>query len=135
MTRIWTGSPPHLNGARFSMPSSEIDDTNATGLGTMPLVRIEHNLLAYAVSAKKVAKGHTQPETLKPTLSLLPSLHLSCSNQQNRRSASILDLREWYSSSSRRTRQDWEAQKAWAGRRRRRGVGQTSSAKLRYCFK
>jgi len=45
----------HLNGARFSMPSSEIDDTNAIGLGTTPLVRIEYNLLAYAVSAE----GHT----------------------------------------------------------------------------
>ena len=106
------GLRPHLNGARFSIPSSEIDDTNATGLGTIPLVRIELNLLIYTASAG----GHTV--RAKPTVNL-PSPHLSFSNQQNQRLASILDLREWYSSSFQMTRQDWEAQKGGTVRRRR----------------
>ena len=99
------GVLPHLNMPRFSMPSSEIDDTNAMGLGTTPLVRTLFNVLVHAVSAR----GHTA--RAKPTVRL-PLLHLSFSNKQNRRHASILDLREWYSSSYRRTRQDLEAQKA-----------------------
>lgn len=35
----------HLNGAKFSIPSSEIVETKAIGLGTIPLIMSAYNLL------------------------------------------------------------------------------------------
>ena len=36
---------PHLNGARFSIPSADIEETKATGRGTIPDIMIEYTRL------------------------------------------------------------------------------------------
>ena len=42
----------HLKGAKFSTPSSEMVETKAMGLGTMPLIMSVYSLLWYNVQAK-----------------------------------------------------------------------------------
>ena len=37
----------HLNGARFSVPSSDIEETKATGRGAIPEIKIAYNCLLF----------------------------------------------------------------------------------------
>ena len=52
----WIRNKRHLYGAIFSIPSSDIVETKATGRGTMPDINVAYNLLYFQPS--DVFRGH-----------------------------------------------------------------------------